>query len=117
MNINRPGDPQSTAHYLRAQDASESDAYAPVMPSIPETQGANVTRIVKTTSSILDNAAKHLEAAHRYKAMWLCEVLRGEHADMETYSVAEIERANAEAENWQTFKGEDGALTAYRKPS
>jgi hypothetical protein len=86
---------------------------SPMRPGISES--AKVTRKLASNDSILDAAADNQRKAKLYKRLWLCEVLRGDHEEVESYSVSEMQKADKEEPHWSAFQGDAGEATAYRK--
>ena len=50
--------------------------------------------------------------AEEWKAMWLAEVMRGDHGFEETYTVKELDRAREKLAGWSKRKDKFGNITA-----
>ncbi len=109
------GDPR--AEHTEPMDVS------PVRPSIPcdhlePSLGIAPTALARSLGkrmTLIEQLAIEKAMTQRYKAMWLCEVLRGDHGLLEQYTVKEIDRASAEAPFWTTDADIVGNVLAQRE--
>ena len=63
-----------------------------------------IDQTITANSSILEAAAAQRESAIDYKALWLCEVNRGDHEHAEPYSAQELDKAKAGSAFWYRDK-------------
>ena len=59
-----------------------------------------IDQTITANTSILEAAAAQRESAIDYKALWLCEVNRGDHEHAEPYSAQELDKALADSAFW-----------------
>lgn len=118
----RCGDPLSSANYLRMQDESGPSPTWPPEPSKPldhleptECAGKRLNEKLAQQTVILDTAARWMKEAQDYKALWLAEVLRGDHEPLEYYAVQELDKARAESPFWHKDKDTTDAILMRRQ--
>jgi hypothetical protein len=91
-------------------DQADQFSVSDVRPSIP--QGAVTDEVLRRNDSILNSATYHKAESIDWKAMWLAEVMRGDHGFEETYTVAELDRARERIDGWSKTKDSRGNITA-----
>ncbi len=78
----------------------------------PGEEMRNIDRIIAGNEQLANRFNEQKKSALEWKAMWLCEVMRGDHAFEETYKIGELDRARENMDGWSKRTEKNGDITA-----